>query len=114
LEFEHIKSKKYLVFYELISDLPSTETEIVEEYSFPDESLFLISSYDIWYGYMIIYLQIQTFQPDIFHVDYHRVRYQACQYIILGDTLYHHGTDSIFRQCITYDEVKKDLNDCHS
>jgi hypothetical protein len=96
LEFEQAKSKKSLVFSELICDLPSTETETVEEYSFPDESLFLISSDDIWYGDIIIYLQTQTFQPDISSVDHRRIRYQAHQYIILGDTLYRRGIDSIF------------------
>jgi hypothetical protein len=65
LEFERAKSKKYLVFSELICDLPSTETETVAEDSFPDESLFLISSDDIWYGDIIIYLQTQTFWPDL-------------------------------------------------
>jgi hypothetical protein len=61
LEFERAKSKKYLVFSELICDLPSTETENVAEDSLPDESLFLISSDDAWYGDIIIYLQTQTF-----------------------------------------------------
>jgi hypothetical protein len=46
-------------------------------------------------------------------VDCCRIRYQARQYIILGDTLYHHGIDSIFQRCLTYDEAKKDLNGCH-
>jgi hypothetical protein len=61
LEFECAKSKKYLVFFELMCDLPCTETENVAEDSLPDESLFLISSDDLWYGYIIIYLQTQTF-----------------------------------------------------
>jgi hypothetical protein len=47
LEFERAKSKKYLVFAELICDLPSADTKNVVEYSFPDEFLFLISSNDI-------------------------------------------------------------------
>jgi hypothetical protein len=96
LEFEHAKSKKSLVFAELIFDLPSTETETVAEDSFPDESLFLISYEKIWYGYIIIYLQTQNLWPDISRVDRLRIWYQAHQYIILGDTLYHCGIDSIF------------------
>jgi hypothetical protein len=86
----------------------------VAEDSFPDESLFLISSDDIWYGDIIIYLQTQTFRPDISSTDHRRIRYQARQYIILGDTLYRRGIDSIFRRCLTYDEAEKALNDCHS
>jgi hypothetical protein len=96
LEFEYAKSKKSLVFAELICDLPSAETEKVAEDSLPDESLFLISSDDAWYGDIIIYLQTQTFRPDLSSTDRRRIRYQARQYIILGDTLYRHGVDSIF------------------
>jgi hypothetical protein len=68
----------------------------VAEDSFPDESLFLISSDDIWYGDIIIYLQTQTFWPDLSRVDHRRIRYQARQYIILGDTLYRRGIDLYF------------------
>jgi hypothetical protein len=57
LEFEHTKSKKSLVFVELICDLPCSETENVAADSLPYESLFLISSDDLWYGDIIIYLQ---------------------------------------------------------
>jgi hypothetical protein len=113
-EFEHAKSKKSLVFAELICDLPSIETENVVEDSLPNESLFLISFDDIWYGDIIIYLQTQTFQPDLSSTYRHRIRYQTRQYNILGDTLYRRGIDSIFRQCLTYDEAKKYLNNCHS
>jgi hypothetical protein len=56
LEFEHAKSKKSLVFADLICDLPSTETKTVAEDSLYDESLFMISSDDIWYRDIIIYL----------------------------------------------------------
>jgi hypothetical protein len=49
LDFERAKSKKSLVFVKLICDLATTETKKVVEDSLPDESLFLISSDDIWY-----------------------------------------------------------------
>jgi hypothetical protein len=114
LEFEHAKSKKSLVFVELISDLPCTEIENVAEDSLPDESLFLISSDDLWYGDIIVYLQTQTFWLNLSSTDRRRICYQSCQYIILGDTLYRLGVDSIFRRCLTYDEAEKDLNDYHS
>jgi hypothetical protein len=61
LKFECTKSNKSLVFSELICDLPSVEIEKVAEDSLPDKSLFLISSDDVWYGDIIIYLQTQTF-----------------------------------------------------
>jgi hypothetical protein len=50
LEFECAKSKKSLVFAELICDFPYSETENVAADSLPDESLFLISTDDLWYG----------------------------------------------------------------
>jgi hypothetical protein len=56
LEFDRVTSKKSLVFAELICDFPHTATEKVAVDSLPDESLFLISTNDIWYGDIIIYL----------------------------------------------------------
>ena len=84
------------MFVELICDLPYSETENVAADSLPDESLFLISSDDLWYGDIIIYIQTQTFWPNLSNTDRHRIRYQSHQYIILGDTLYRRGIDSVF------------------
>jgi hypothetical protein len=47
LEFECAKSKKSLVFAELICDFPYSEMENVAADSLPDESLFLINSDDL-------------------------------------------------------------------
>jgi hypothetical protein len=69
---------------------------VAEDY-LPDESIFLISSNYVWYEGIIIYLQTQTFWPDLSSMDHRRIRYQSRQYIILGDTLYRCGVDSIFR-----------------
>ena len=55
LEFLSTKSKKSMVFAELISELPCGEDTVYEE-SFPDEHLFLVSLHDPWYGDIIIYL----------------------------------------------------------
>jgi hypothetical protein len=57
LEFERAKSKKSLVFAELICDFPYSNTENVAADSLLDESLLLISTDDLWYGDIIIYLQ---------------------------------------------------------
>jgi hypothetical protein len=114
LEFERTTSKKSLVFAELICDFPHSAMENVAADSLPDESLFLISTDDLWYGDIIIYLQTQTLQPTLSSTDRHHISYQSCQYIILGDTLYHRGIDSVFRRCLTFDEVKKAPNDYHS
>jgi hypothetical protein len=83
LKFEHANSMKSFVFAELICDLPSTGAETLAEDSLPDESLFLISSDNIWYGDIIIYLQTQKFWHDLSSPDHHHIWYQSCQYIIL-------------------------------
>ena len=57
LEFVSTKSKKSLIFAELISDFPSEEEEEVCEDTCVDEHIFLISTLDPWYGDIIIYLQ---------------------------------------------------------
>ena len=57
LEFVSEKSKKSLIFAELISDFPSKEEEDSCEDTFVDEHIFLISTLDPWYGDIIIYLQ---------------------------------------------------------
>ena len=41
---------------ELISDFPSVEEEEVYEDTFVDENIFLISSLDLWYMDIIVYL----------------------------------------------------------
>ena len=46
LDFQHAKSKKSLVFTKLISEFPMEETIVAEEDSFPDEYIFLISTFD--------------------------------------------------------------------
>ena len=56
LEFAKATSKKSLVFSELICDLPCATTESEPSDSFLDEFMFLISTTDPWYGYLLIYL----------------------------------------------------------
>ena len=55
LEFVSVKSKKLLIFAELISDFLNLVGEEVYEDSFVDENIFLISTLDPWYGYIIVY-----------------------------------------------------------
>eukprot|EP00253_Pinus_taeda_P007115 PITA_07115 len=114
LEFEKSKSKKYLVFVELMCDFPRVDSETVAEDPIADESLFLISTLDPWYGDIITYLQTQTFRPDLSRSNRRKVRFQSQQFKIIGDTLYRLGADSIFRRCLTHEEVERVLNDCHS
>ena len=50
-------------------DFPNTESETVAENPIVNESLFIISTLDPWYGDIIIYLQTQTFHPEISRSD---------------------------------------------
>ena len=54
-------------------DFPNTETETVVENPIADESIFLINTLDPWYGDIIIYLQIQTFCPELSHSNQRRI-----------------------------------------
>ena len=56
LEFAKATSKKSLVFAELMCDLPCATMESEPSDPFLDELLFLISTTDPWYGYLLIYL----------------------------------------------------------
>ena len=56
LEFSKATSNKSLVFAELMCDLPYAFMYSEPSDSFLDEFLFLISTTDPWYGYLIIYL----------------------------------------------------------
>ena len=58
LDFQSTKSKKSLVFAELIAEYLVEEDVAIEEDSFPNERIFLISTSDPWYGDILIYLQI--------------------------------------------------------
>eukprot|EP00253_Pinus_taeda_P011271 PITA_11271 len=114
LEFEKSKSKKSLVFAELKCDFPRADRETVAEESIVDESLFLISTLDPWYGDIIIYLQTQSFRPELSKSKRRKIRFQSQQFKIIGDTLYRRGADLVFRRCLTHEEAERVLNDCHS
>ena len=63
LDFQSAKSKKSLVFAELITEFPTEEDVVVEDDSFLDEHIFLISTSDPWYGDILIYLQTLKYLP---------------------------------------------------
>jgi hypothetical protein len=56
LEFVKSKAKKYLVFVELICEFQHVDEDTEPRDSLPDETLFLISTFDPWYGDTLIYL----------------------------------------------------------
>lgn len=113
MEFIKSKSKKSLVLAELLCDLSSDSTATTSEPSIPDESLFMIGSSNPWYGDFIIYLQTHTFRPKTSRSDQRHIRYQAKDYLIVDNTLYRCGVDTILRRFLTHEEDEKVLNDCH-
>jgi hypothetical protein len=56
LDFVLEKYKKYLVFVELIAELPVESGDIFPEDSPINEDIFLIASPDPWYGDILVYL----------------------------------------------------------
>ena len=65
LEFDSAKSKKSLIFAELISNFSSRREEEACEDTFVDEHNFLISTLDPWYGDIIIFLQTLKFPTHL-------------------------------------------------
>jgi hypothetical protein len=114
LDFVSAKSKKSLVFVELISELPVESGDVVPEESPIRGDMFFIASLDPWYGDILIYLQNLKCPTSSSRDERRRIRHQAKNYLILDDTLYQRGVDCILHRCLTHEEVVIVLNDCHT
>jgi hypothetical protein len=104
----------FLVFAELISDFPQLDEDVIHVDSFADEHIFLVSSSDPWYGYIVIYLQTLKFPHHLSRDDRRRIRYQDKKYLVVDDTLYRRGIYNILCRCLTHEEAESILNDCHN
>jgi hypothetical protein len=113
LEFTKSKAKKSLVFAELICDLPRADEDTETIDSLLDETMFLVRTFDPWYGEIILYIHTQCFQPDISHEEHRRICHHSRRFLIIGNTLYHRGIDTILRRRLTHEEDERVLNDCH-
>ena len=114
LVFSTPKANKALVFTELMAGLPRVSQPQQDLESLPNDSLFLIDSSDPWYGDILVYLQTQRFRPSATKDDCRRIRHLAQNYLIVGDTLYHRGVDTVLHRCVIHEEAEKIMNDCHS
>jgi hypothetical protein len=65
LDFALAKSKKSLVFAELISNFPRLDEDVIHVDSFADEHIFLVLSSDPWYGDIVLYLQTLKFAQHL-------------------------------------------------
>ena len=114
LDFQSAKSKKSLVFAELIAEFLVEEDVAIEEDSFSNEHIFLISTSDPWYGDILIYLQTLNYPAAFSREERCKLHLHAKNYLIIGDTLYQRGVDSILRRCLTHEEAEIVLNDSRS
>ena len=94
-------------------DFSSEAEESVCEDTFVDEHIFLISTTDPWYGDIIVYLQTQRTPTHLSRDERWRLRHVSKNYLIVDNTLYRHGVDSLLRHCLTHDEAEVVLNDFH-
>ena len=92
--FCHFQGKKSLVFTKLLSDLPIINPKEIAHDPLLDEFVYLIDFTDPSYGDILIYLQAQCFHPELSSNDRRRIRHQEWNYLVLNDTLYHHGVDT--------------------
>jgi hypothetical protein len=113
LDFVSSKSKKSLVFAELISELSVESGDVVPEESPIPGDMFFIESSDPWYGDILIYLQTLKCSTSTSRDEHQQIHHQAKNYLILNDTLYQRGVDCILRRCLTHEEAVIVLNDCH-
>jgi hypothetical protein len=77
LDFVSAKSKKSLVFAELISELPVESSDIMHEELPINGDIFLIASLDPWYGDILVYLQTLKCPTSASHDEHRRIRHQA-------------------------------------
>lgn len=101
--FTSVKSKKYLVFVELLLDLHRFDIDEVAHDPIPDKSVHLVDSSNPWYRDILVYLETQWICPDMLKGDHRRIDHQVKHYLVLNDTLYHHGADSVIWCCLIHD-----------
>jgi hypothetical protein len=77
LDFVSTKSKKSLVFVELISELSIESGNNFPEESLINEDLFLIASSDPWYGDILVYLQTLKCPSSASHDEHRWICHQA-------------------------------------
>ena len=112
--FNPPNQKKSLFFAKLIAEFLVEEDVAIEEDSFPDEHIFLISTSDPWYGYILVFLQTLKCPATFSWEERSKLLLHAKNYLIIGDTLYRRGVDSVLHKFLTQKKTESVLNDSHS
>jgi len=112
--FTIVKEKKSLVLEKLLLYLPIVNPNEIAHDPLPHESIYLTDSTDPWYGEIFFYLKAQHFYPELSSGGRHHIHHQARHYLVLNNTLYLCGNDTILLHCLTQQEAKYVLNDSHS
>jgi hypothetical protein len=113
LDFISAKSKKSLVFTELISELRVESGDVLEESPIRGDMFFITYS-NPWYGDILIYLQNLKCPTTASRDERQCIHHQAKNYLIINDTLYRRGVDCILRRCLTHEKAVIVLNDFHT
>ena len=95
LVFTAAKTNNSLVLFEILLDLPIVNPNEIAHDPLPDESVYLIDTTDPWYDEILVYLQAQRFLPELSLGDRRRICHQARHYLVINDTLYCHGVDTV-------------------
>jgi hypothetical protein len=77
LDFVLEKSKNSLAFAEIISKLLIKSGNIFPKESPINEYIFLISSSDPWYGYILVYIHTLKFPSSASHDEHRQICHQA-------------------------------------
>lgn len=112
--FRATKAKNFLVFTELLPDLPIFYPNEITKDPLLDEVVYLIETTNPWNGEILVYLQAQWFHPKLSIGDRHPIHHQARHYLVMNDTLYRHGVDTILQCFVTREEAEHVLNDFHA
>jgi hypothetical protein len=88
LDFVSVKSKKYLVFVEIISKLLVKSGNNFSEESLINGDLFLVASSDPWYRDILMYLQTLKCPSSASCDEHRKICHQVRNYLILDNILY--------------------------
>lgn len=88
MEFASTELKKYLLFIDLILDLPRIDQDEPSEEGILNNFLFLMSSLDPWYRNILVYLQTMWYPRNFSHEEQRKLHLHVKNYLIIDNTLY--------------------------